>query len=83
MPSFAYTGSETRYYPTIGREVSPGDAVDWADEPEDGRWSPVGAAPSVPAVKPAPVEPDPAPTAPVDPAPVETAAAAPNPGMSA
>ena len=53
MPAFTYTGSETRYYPGIGREVRPGDSVNWDADPEDGRWSPVGDSVPAPVTAPA------------------------------
>jgi hypothetical protein len=50
MPAFTYTGTDERYYPGIGREVRPGDSVQWDADPEDGRWSAVAeSAPAAPA----------------------------------
>jgi hypothetical protein len=49
MPRFTYTGSDDRYYPTLGVEVTPGVALDLAEAPTDGRWeseaTPQDAAP--------------------------------------
>ena len=35
---YAYTGSETRYYPAFGITATPGDVVELAALPADGRW---------------------------------------------
>lgn len=69
MAAYTYTGSDERYYPGIGREVRPGDCVEWYVEPEDGRWEAVDT--SAPAPAPAKAEPAPAKTdsAPAEPAP--------------
>jgi hypothetical protein len=70
VPAFTYTGSDDRYYPGIGREVRPGDSVNWDADPEDGRWSALGDS--------APVAPAPAPvTAPAAPAVIDATEAAP------
>lgn len=65
MSSFTYSGEDTRYYPSLGLEATPGVVADLADAPEDGRWEPTpSATPEVYAVPPVPdVAPeDPAPT---------------------
>jgi hypothetical protein len=60
LPAYKYTGTDLRYYPGIGRDVSPGDSVMWNEEPEDGRWEAADAG-TVSAPAPAP---DPAVVAP-------------------
>lgn len=51
MALYAYTGTETRYYPALGRAFAPGDRAEFeADPPADGRWE----AAKAPANKPAP-----------------------------
>lgn len=63
MPLFAYTGTDERYYPTLGVEAVPGVVLDLAEAPDDGRWesaaTPQGAP--LPLENPQP-EADPAPT---------------------
>lgn len=65
MTSFTFSGDDTRYYPSLGLEATPGLVADLADDPGDGRWEPTPQAqpdafalPPVPAVAPE----DPAPT---------------------
>ena len=52
MPLFAYTGTDERYYPTLGIEAAPGVVLDLLEAPADGRWeslaTPKGAAPLPP-----------------------------------
>jgi hypothetical protein len=59
MSDFTYSGDETRYYPSLGLLVEPGDTVALADDPGDGRFALAGYRPFVPSVPdPAPQEPD-------------------------
>jgi hypothetical protein len=70
VAAYTYTGNEVRYYPGIGREVRPGDCVEWFVEPEDGRWEAVDTSAPAPArtastkTDSAPAEPAPAVDAP-------------------
>lgn len=58
MPLFAYTGTDERYYPTLGIMAAPGVVLALAEAPADGRWAsvatPQGAAP-LPLENPEPV----------------------------
>ncbi len=66
MPLFTYTGTDERYYPTLGIEAAPGVVLDLLEAPADGRWesaaTPQGSAP-LPLENPQPKG------APADPAP--------------
>jgi hypothetical protein len=56
VSSFTYSGDDTRYYPTLGLEATPGLVADLATGPEDGRWEPTPKAkPDVSALPPVPV----------------------------
>lgn len=58
MPSFTYSGDDTRYYPTLGLEATPGLVADLESDPEDGRWEATPTArPEVFALPSAPVDP--------------------------
>lgn len=62
MPSFTYTGTDERYYPTIGLTATPGLIADLASNPDDGRWEPTPSPKTNAKAAPAPVPADPAPT---------------------
>jgi hypothetical protein len=49
VPAYNYTGTEALYYPSIGRDVRPGDCIQWDVAPEDGRWVSADAPSPVPA----------------------------------
>lgn len=55
MPTFDYTGSDTRYYPSLGITAEPGQSVDLDSAPDDGRWS-TGGVPVIPAALPPAVD---------------------------
>lgn len=61
MPLCTYVGDDSRYYPSLGVNASPGMAVEIAELPGDGRWTetpnaaPVPAAVTVPVSAPVPV----------------------------
>lgn len=44
MPLFTYSGDDGRYYPELGLTVANGDQVELDQAPDDGRFSPAGAA---------------------------------------
>jgi hypothetical protein len=65
LPLFSYSGTDERYYPTLGVEAAPGVVLDLAEAPDDGRWE-SAATPQDSA--PLPLE-NPQPEAAADPAP--------------
>lgn len=63
MPLFAYTGTDSRYYPTLGIEAAPGVVLELAEAPEDGRWESQAVAKGAAPLPPENSQPDPAPVA--------------------
>jgi hypothetical protein len=54
LTAYTYTGDPGRYYPALALTANPGDTAELPADPDDGRWTPTGPAPTPPAADPAP-----------------------------